>query len=220
MTQHFIHSSYQVYINRALSPTMFLRLVGTNLSRRFPNKDRFLRAAFTSRKVTESSEFSRPVSLLLPLSAHGGASSNTWTTLGTMGMGVALLAAAISERNGYQHCVESQNAEAAVQPQSEIVDNAVSEVLSRLSPLLLSCKNTPYVLKARKVCQDAQVYALVYNSELGTAHRNVNTAQCCNIFYFVENCTSELQHPDLTFMTKKTWGRVMELWVLFDWHQV
>ncbi len=169
MTQQFIHSSYHVYRNRALFPTMLLRLAGTNLSCMFPIKDRFLRAAFTSRKVTESSEFSRPVSLLLPLSAHGGASSNTWATLGTMGMRVALLVAAISERNGYQHCMESQNTEAAVQTQSEIVDKAVSEVLSRLSPLLHSCKNTPNEFKAKKAHGSTQFYAFISKSKLETA---------------------------------------------------
>ncbi len=170
---------------------MSFRLIGTSLSLRgLPNKDRFLPAVFTSFKVSNLSEFSRPVSLLLPLSARrgcwlatvsvtsshyeGGASYNIGTTLGTMGV-AALLVAALSERRDYQQCEALQDVE-TVQTQNEIVDNAVSKVLSRLTSLLISCKNAPHELRDRKVHGGVQVYALVKGSELETAHRMVSIA--------------------------------------------
>ncbi len=176
---------------------MSFRLIRTSLSRGFPNKYRFLQAALTSCKVSNPSEFSRPaVSLLLPLSARGGcwlatvsvtsshyedgASYNIGTTLGTMW--VALLLASLSERNDYQQCEASRDVEAA-QTQNQIVDNAISKALSRLFPLLMSCKYTPHELKDRKIHGGVQLHALIYRSELETAHRMVRASQCCVVMF-------------------------------------
>ncbi len=171
----------------------------TSLSRWLPNKYRLLQtAALTSRKVRNPSEFSRPAfSLLLPLSARGGCcwlatvsvksshyeggvSSNIGTALATMS--VALLLA--SSQSDYQQCEASRDVE-AVQNQNEIVDHAVSKVLSRLSPLLVLCKYTPHELKDRKIHGGVQLHALIYGSELETAHRMVRVSQCYNVLVFL-----------------------------------
>ncbi len=70
--------------------------------------------------------------------------------------------------------IRTQDEGEAVQTENEAVDKTISAVISRLSPLLLACKNTPHELLARKTVLGVQIYALKSNSKLRTEYRNVN----------------------------------------------